>query len=35
MLSCEEVKNLLSAYYDGELGVAAQQQVAELSLIHI
>lgn len=29
MLSCEDVKNLLSAYYDGELGVAAQQQVAE------
>lgn len=29
MLTCEEVKNLLSAYYDGELGVAAQQQVAE------
>ena len=29
MLSCEEVKKLLSAYYDGELGVAAQQQVAE------
>lgn len=29
MLSCNEVKELLSAYYDGELGVAAQQQVAE------
>ena len=27
MLSCSEVENLLSAYYDGELGVAASQQV--------
>lgn len=29
MLSCEETKNLLSAYYDGELGVAAANEVAE------
>lgn len=29
MLSCDETKNLLSAYYDGELGVAAAEQVAQ------
>ena len=29
MLSCEQAKNLLSAYYDGELGVAAANEVAE------
>ena len=29
MLSCDETKNLLSAYYDGELGVAAASEVAE------
>lgn len=29
MLSCDETENLLSAYYDGELGVAAAQQVEQ------
>ncbi len=29
MLSCDEALNLLSAYYDGELGVAASNQVKE------
>ncbi len=29
MLSCKEVKDLLSAYYDGELGVAASKQIEE------
>lgn len=29
MLSCNEVKDLLSAYYDGELGVAASKQIEE------
>lgn len=29
MLSCDKMKDLLSAYYDGELGVAAQKQAAE------
>lgn len=29
MLSCNDVKGLLSAYYDGELGVAASKQIEE------
>lgn len=29
MLSCKEVRDLLSAYYDGELGVAASKQIEE------